>query len=195
MNEQRIERARDALESGVDERKVQALWRRIGSARRATPPNRKRPANARAMLIAAAALAVLGTVGGAGWALTRSVAGPLRLTDGSPMPSALEATHAETFRFDDGSEIELAAGSHVDLLDTTPDNVRLALRGGRVIFRVRPHGPRRWEIECGPLSIEVVGTVFSVVRDGDDVEVAVQRGAVLVRGTRVPDHVHRSGAG
>jgi transmembrane sensor len=195
MNDQRIERARDALESGVDERKVQVLWRRIGGARRAGPPRRERPAFARVILLAAAALVVCGTVGGAGWALTRSVAGPLRLADGSPMPSALEATHAQTFRFDDGSELELAPGSRVDLLDTTPENVRLALRGGHVIFRVRPHGPRRWEVECGPLSVEVVGTVFSVVRDAERVQVSVERGAVLVRGSRVPDHVQRLGAG
>ncbi|MBK8408256.1 MAG: FecR domain-containing protein [Sandaracinaceae bacterium] len=194
MNDQRIERARDALESGVDERKVQSLWRRIGGARRSRP-RRERPALARGLSLAAAALVVLGTLGGAGWALTRSMSGPLRLADGSPMPSTLEATHAQTFQFDDGSELELAAGSRVDLLDTTRENVRLALRGGHVVFRVRPHGPRHWEVECGPLSIEVVGTVFSVVRDAERVQVSVERGAVLVRGARVPDHVQRLGAG
>lgn len=193
--DQRVERAREALESEVDERKIQALWRRIGSARRGAESNRKRPTNARFLIIAAAAVVVLGVALGTGWSLTRSVPGPLRLADGSPVPSALEATRAETIRFDDGSEVELAAGSRMDLLDTTPENVRLALRDGSAVFRVRPHGPRRWEIDCGPLSVEVVGTVFTVTRDGERVAVSVERGAVLVRGARVPDHVQRLGAG
>lgn len=194
MSDRRIERARDALESGVDERKVQALWRRIG-ARRATKPTERRPAMVRSLLVATAALVLLGALGAAGWSLTRGGAGPLRLADGSPMPSSLAATHAETFRFDDGSELVLTAGSRVDLLDTTRENVRLALRDGRVTFRVRPHGPRRWEVACGPIAIEVVGTVFTVTRDADHVEVSVERGAVLVRGARVPDHVQRLSAG
>lgn len=195
MTDQRIERARDALASDVDERKVQALWRRIEGGRRAKPSHGRRRPNMRVILAAAMTLGLLASGGALGWSLTRSEAGPLRLADGSPLPSALEATRTEIFRFDDGSQLELAAGSHVDLLDTTPQNVRLALRGGQVVFRVRPHGPRRWEIECGPLSIEVVGTVFTVDRDGDHVEVHVQRGAVLVHGDRVPDHVQRLSAG
>ena len=56
-HDERIERARQALESGMDERKVQALWRRIGSARSQARQRRTPPTRARAMMVAAARMA------------------------------------------------------------------------------------------------------------------------------------------
>ena len=56
-------------------------------------------------------------------------------------------------------------------------------------------GPRRWQIECGLATVEVVGTHFDVERSPGRLRVAVARGQVLVRGERVPDRVRRLAAG
>ena len=45
------------------------------------------------------------------------------------------------------------------------------------------------------MRVEVVGTVFTVERDKEAIEVRVARGSVLVRGARVPDGVQRLDAG
>ncbi|MCB9656508.1 MAG: FecR domain-containing protein [Sandaracinaceae bacterium] len=200
MTQDRIERAREALNSDVDERRVQALWRRVEAGRRGPRPRassrRERLAVPRSRrLLSGVAVGALVVLLGVGWSLRGDPSGPLRLADGSPVPATITSDVAESLSFDDGSSLALAPGSHVDLLETTPHHVRLALRGGRVTFRIRPRGPRRWEVACGPLSVEVVGTVFTITRDDERVGVDVARGAVLVRGERVPDHVQRLGAG
>jgi transmembrane sensor len=81
--------------------------------------------------------------------------------------------------------------TRVDTLENSADEVVLALRTGRARFDVEPGGPRSWRIECGALVVEVVGTAFTIDRRRDTVEVEVHRGAVLVRGDRVPDRVQR----
>ena len=60
---------------------------------------------------------------------------------------------------------------------------------------MRPGGPRRWSIECGIATVEVVGTRFTVERTAGGAHVAVERGVVLVRGERVRDRVQRLVAG
>lgn len=45
---------------------------------------------------------------------------------------------------------------------------------------VQPGGPRRWQVEGGLATIEVVGTAGRL-------RVSVQRGAIVVRGEGVPD--------
>jgi transmembrane sensor len=69
------------------------------------------------------------------------------------------------------------------------------LARGSAVFEVRPGGPRRWTIECGLATVDVVGTRFSCVRQAGRLRVNVDRGTVLVRGERVPDRVRRLGAG
>ena len=61
-----------------------------------------------------------------------------------------------------------------------------ATRRGGVRFEVEPDGPRRWTIETGLATVEVVGTVFEVERAPGAVDVRVERGVVVVRGERVP---------
>ena len=57
-----------------------------------------------------------------------------------------------------------------------------------------PGGPRRWQIECGLATVEVVGT-SSAARGPHGLRVGVERGVVLVRGERVVNHVRRLTAG
>ncbi len=69
------------------------------------------------------------------------------------------------------------------------------LQTGRADFEVHPGGPRRWQIECGLATVEVVGTGFSCAREPGRLRVAVQHGAVLVRGDQVRDRAQRLSAG
>src|SRR5262249_13350397 len=73
--------------------------------------------------------------------------------------------------------------------------VLLQQRRGSVLYDVRPGGPRRWTIECGLATVEVIGTAFRIDRTSLRVHVEVFRGVVLVRGERVPDRAARLTAG
>lgn len=95
----------------------------------------------------------------------------------------------------DGSRLTFQPDTRWEPLSISPIEVVSSLRHGATRFEVKPGGPRRWIIQAGPVSVEVVGTVFTVERDERKVVVSVERGAVLVRGERVPDSVQRLTAG
>ena len=95
----------------------------------------------------------------------------------------------------DGSRVELAAGARFTPLESTGTSFVAILERGSAHFEVRPGGPRRWQIECGLATVEVVGTGFDCARAPGRLSVSVQHGAVLVRGERVPDRARRLAAG
>ena len=95
----------------------------------------------------------------------------------------------------DGSRVELAAGARFTPLESTGTSFVAMLERGSAHFEVRPGGPRRWQIECGLATVEVVGTGFDCARAPGRLSVSVQHGAVLVRGERVPDRARRLAAG
>jgi transmembrane sensor len=133
---------------------------------------------AKRAVVAAAAAQGLTHVDGTSWGLTVAPA------SGSALSS-----------FSDGSQVLLQAGARLEPLENTGHAVSLLLAQGRATFDVHPGGPRRWTIECGLVTVEVVGTRFTVDRTPERVAVTVERGVVLVRGERVPDRVQRLGAG
>lgn len=181
------------LRDGFTEVDVQRVWRGIqtrGAA--ATARDRARRWTVPAAVLAAAAALLL-------FLSPRAArdSGPLRLAGGGePRVLVGPATAAEqTVELTDGSRIVLAAGATLDVLSNEPGSFLTALRRGRSRFDVRPDPDRRWVIECGLATVEVVGTAFTVDRRPDRLEVAVERGTVLVRGDRVPDQVQRLAAG
>ncbi len=183
----------DALRDGFTEVDVQRVWRGIqarGAA--ATARDRARRWTVPVAVLAAAAALLL-------FLSPRAArdSGPLRLAGGGePQVLLGPATVAEqTVELTDGSRIVLAAGTTLDVLSNEPGSFLTALRRGRSRFDVRPDPDRRWVIECGLATVEVVGTAFTVDRRPDRLEVAVERGTVLVRGDRVPDQVQRLSAG
>jgi len=120
----------------------------------------------------------------------------LRLASDAALPASMTPSlRHEALDLSDGSRITVARGARIDVLETSARVLSLALRAGRVRFDVRPHGPRAWRIDCGALTVEVVGTAFVVERLAEHVSVRVERGAVLVRGAGVPDGVQRLDAG
>lgn len=174
-----------ALRDDLDEHRVKKMWEHIDHAPRRGPASWVL-ALGTAMLVAAVLLITLSA---------GRDDGRLVLTSGEA-PTLLEATSsASSPRFDDGSRVELAKGSRVEVLRNDANSFVTALRRGAARFDVKPGGPRRWTIEAGELSVEVAGTRFSVERQATTTSVNVEHGLVLVRGERVPNGLVRLGAG
>jgi transmembrane sensor len=101
----------------------------------------------------------------------------------------------QVVQLSDRSEIRLEEGAHIEPLSSSGTRFELLLAQGSAEFVVTPGGPRRWVIEAGLASVEVVGTVFRVSRTDDIVEVSVARGIVLVRSDALTGRVQRVLAG
>jgi transmembrane sensor len=179
---------RSTIQDGFDEGDVMRIWRGIRSRR----PHRHRlwwlPVSVATVSAIALWLAVPRFA-------SRNGHGPLRLASGG-VPGVLVAEQGpQRLVLADGSAIVAAPHTKVDILANDARLFLTALRQGAVRVDVQPGGPRRWVVECGPVSIEVVGTEFEVERAADEVVVSVVRGVVVVRGAQVPDHVQRLTAG
>ncbi|MEZ4340400.1 MAG: FecR domain-containing protein [Sandaracinaceae bacterium] len=103
---------------------------------------------------------------------------PLALDDGQPLPPSLG--EAPTVHLDDGSRLTIERGSELSVAANERGVAAFALDRGVVRFDVRPGGPRRWRILAGPLTVEVLGTAFTVRHDGPRASVSVHRGVVAV---------------
>jgi transmembrane sensor len=97
-------------------------------------------------------------------------------------PTAFQTrTDASSVALADGSAIELAPETHLDLVEGKQESVKLKLEYGRVTCDVAKNPARAFSVVAGDVVVKVVGTRFSVSRSGERVEVEVQRGAVEVQ--------------
>jgi transmembrane sensor len=185
---------RRVLRSEADELALERMWR--GIQRRRAERARGSPRLRWLVMVAAAAAVLVAIVtwrrAGVG---TGADAGPLHLAGGSEISALVAPDAPVTFTLSDGSQIELALGARVEALENGPTSFDALVSRGRATFDVRPGGPRRWSIEAGLATVEVVGTRFTVERLPAGARVAVERGVVVVRGERVRDHVQRLAAG
>jgi transmembrane sensor len=175
-----------SLRDGYDETDAQRIWRGIlaRSARSTSEPWSARWIFYRGALAVAGVMVVLSFWLGRPWGHSR-----LELSTGEP-PSTFVVGSEQSQRqvdFADGSKITLGSGSRLDVLANDGSSFVTVLRHGRGSFAVRPGGPRRWVVECGLATVEVVGTDFSVQRSAERLEVVVSHGTVAVRGDKVPD--------
>jgi transmembrane sensor len=183
----------------LEEEDVQRLWRGV-QARRTRQDERLRQRPLRRMTAGALALA-LGLLALLVWRWpgdTARDAGPVVAVESQQAPSELEAragAESVAVPLSDGSRLTLREGAKLEVLENSGRAFTTALRRGRTRFEVKPGGPRRWTVECGPVAVEVVGTVFAVERGAASVVVEVEHGVVLVRGEGVPDRVRRLTAG
>lgn len=182
---------RQHLPEPHDERTIQRIWRGV-ERRRAGMVARRRTR----------------WIGAGGLALTAAllvIARPTRPVDPGPLhqsaggePTVLEATAFApelSVPFDDGSRVTLARAARATVVENSGHAFVVVLSSGRATFDVHPGGPRRWSIECGLATVEVVGTRFTIDRAPASVEISVARGTVLVRGERVPERLQRLIAG
>jgi len=188
---------KDALCETNDEAALQRMWQAIDAraadaaagASPAVMPRRVRqswPA-AVAGLAAVAAIVIV-------WVRGRDP-GPLLRADGAALTAVVAPAEGVSVPLSDGSTIALAAGARFAALESTGTSFLAVLQSGRGEFDIKPGGPRRWQIECGLATVEVLGTRFSCARNEDALDVTVSRGVVLVRGEKVPDRVRRLSAG
>lgn len=190
---------RSALRDDVDDAVLHRIWQEIDAR---FPARARRRRVWRAPAVAIGIVGALAVAGVAGIALSslfhRGDAGPLRLADGAALvavEAAPDGPRATSVALADGSRIELERGARLEPLESSGTTFAAVLARGSAVFEVRPGGPRRWTIECGLATVEVVGTRFSCERRPGRLRVNVDRGTVLVRGERVPDRARRLGAG
>ena len=178
---------KDLLANPTSEEALARVWRGIDAR---APRGRVRARVwAMASVVTAAAVAIAFTT------FERRDRGPLRLADGGAVGDVEASPAGAVLAMSDGSRVELAAGARFTPLESTGTSFVAVLERGSAHFEVRPGGPRRWQVECGLATVEVVGTGFDCARSPGRLRVSVQHGAVLVRGERVPDRARRLAAG
>jgi len=175
-----------ALREPHDEARAHRNWEAITRRRYPTPKLGARFAMGSALVLGLGVAVALVTL-----ALPHAP-GPLVRENGARAQGMLDQRE---IALDDGSVITLEDGARLEVLENTGDHVRFWLHEGVAHFDVVPGGPRRWAIETGLVTVEVLGTAFSVARTVESVTVAVARGSVLVRGPTAPDGMRRLGAG
>jgi ferric-dicitrate binding protein FerR (iron transport regulator) len=86
--------------------------------------------------------------------------------------------------FSDGSTIELQPAARARVTRTAANGASLILETGRASFEVVHREGNDWNVAAGPYTVHVTGTSFNVAWDPNtsQVQVAVRRGAVIVRG-------------
>lgn len=188
---------REQLTVRLDESAVQRIWSgvraRRGGSRFARPRMFSVVRYAAGIAVVAAvvvALLLAKVLRDAGGKPPLTTAGPLVARAGAPLSTLGDEAPSEN-ELSDGSSIQLDPGARLEVLENTSKTFVSVLRRGRGYFAVRPGGPRRWTIEAGLATIEVVGTRFSIARQEGSVDVEVQHGVVLVRSELVADRVQR----
>jgi ferric-dicitrate binding protein FerR (iron transport regulator) len=182
---------RELLEDRLPEAEIQRLWRgvqqhstRRGSRARVQP------------LMAATAVLMLGL---AGWLSLRPsrAPGPIAVEGAAALRpnQVLRGDAATAWRLSDGSRIQLADASRLQVVENDGRAFTLRLDTGRGEFDVKPGGPQRWRIESGDVGVEVAGTSFAVERDSRGVSVEVRRGLVSVRSARSGSGARQLAAG
>jgi transmembrane sensor len=189
------------LTDPVSERQVSRMWRNI-AARRAVAGGQVglalRWAFIGALLGTLVTLVIVAATSPAPVAVKEPApVGPLKLADGRPFVAidVLASSPAASTPLSDGSVLRVDPAARIEPLVSSETQLVLRLARGRAHFSVRPGGPRRWLVEAGLATIEVVGTEFRVNRSSERVLVEVAHGLVLVRGDTLPDGVVRLAGG
>ncbi|MEM7609118.1 MAG: FecR domain-containing protein [Myxococcota bacterium] len=88
---------------------------------------------------------------------------------------------AATLTLRDGSTVRPAASASIQVLEDVEGRSELELSAGSAVFDVVPDPDRVFRVAAGPVSVEVLGTSFTVAREGEQSSVEVRRGRVRVR--------------
>lgn len=129
----------------------------------------------------AAALALMASVGGGIYLLQPHAPSTLIATTPPPRPQqfATAVGGKRVVPLQDGSKVELNTASIVRAA-ITPDRREVWLDQGEAYFEVAHRADRPFVVHAGARTITVLGTKFSVRRDGDKVTVSVVEGRVRI---------------
>jgi transmembrane sensor len=180
---------KEALRDPADEGAVSRMWQGID----ARFPRRRAGRSLTTFLVPGVVLAA--AAGVALVAFVRHDVGPLRLANGNAIVAVDAPPEGMRLAMSDGSSIDLGAGARFEPIESSASTFIAMLERGTASFEVRPGGPRRWQIECGLATVEIVGTRFSCARSAGRLHIGVEHGVVLVRGERVPNRARRLAAG
>jgi hypothetical protein len=175
----------------ASEARLARIWGGVSDGLAKSPSPRRRYF-VRAAGFAAAALAVVLVT----FAVTRSgdpnfVASPFH-------QAALEtAGDALVVDLHDGSRLEFASRTRVEVIESAEENLSMRLRRGRVDCDLVPKPGRRFTLVAAGVEVRVTGTRFSVelTPEGDRVEVTVSRGSVEVTAPFAAEPKRRLAAG
>jgi transmembrane sensor len=102
----------------------------------------------------------------------------------SALASAPVAPAERGFSLPDGSRVSLLGiGSRVEVVEQSAKVVRTQLGAGAAHFDVRRDPARVFEVDSGDVTVRVLGTAFSLTREGSFTRVVVERGSVRVAWT------------
>ncbi len=189
---------RSVLDGNVDLETRHRVWQRVRARRdrpRMTRPLAMIAAFSVGIVVALLVVAALWPKTGERAQAVAIPEAPIKLRGGIDWGAIETAAQEEKVDLDDGSFIVLQPRSRLLPLENTGRSVVLLLADGHATFDVKPGGPRRWSIETGFATVEVVGTRFSIDRSKSRLSVEVERGVVLVRGERVADRVRQLSSG
>ncbi|AKF10154.1 VgrG protein [Sandaracinus amylolyticus] len=100
---------------------------------------------------------------------------------GTPDPEVSTIATPSVLRLADGSIVTpLDADSEVFVGRMTPGEIELVLVRGAARFEVTPGLPRVFRVRAGTVAVSVIGTVFTVRREGSGAAVEVDQGRVRV---------------
>jgi ferric-dicitrate binding protein FerR (iron transport regulator) len=90
-------------------------------------------------------------------------------------------------QFSEGTEVALASGARMRVVDRSERGAALALDRGHARFSVTHRTGARWTVATGPFTVDVVGTRFSLDWSPKDERLVVEllSGSVQVRGASV----------
>jgi TolA-binding protein len=162
------------LRTDIAPARLARIWASV-SARLELQPRARRPFS-----LAGAAAALL---------VVLSLVGIWMFAHSAPTRSAFHAavletsTGALTVDLDDRSRLELAPQSRLGIRNDNPEAAAVTIERGRVVCDLARRQGRRFSVLAGDVEVRVTGTRFSVEFEPNSglVEVAVERGSVLVR--------------
>ncbi|WP_437507529.1 FecR domain-containing protein [Sorangium sp. So ce1099] len=91
-----------------------------------------------------------------------------------------------TARFSDGTSIAFAPGARARIAAVTARGASVSIEGGGARFRVAHLPGAAWAAEAGPFTVTVTGTEFDLAWEDNRLELTMQEGAVVVRGSLIP---------
>ncbi len=151
-------------------------WRKADRLAARPPVRQARRSFARAWKPAAVAASLAAVV---------LAGGLLAVEQGGRRSFSTEVGGRQTVPLADGSRLELNTDTHLrSALSKTERTVWL--ERGEAYFEVSHDSSRPFVIYAGPRRVVVLGTKFSVRREGDEVKVAVVEGKVRVEPVRAP---------
>jgi hypothetical protein len=131
------------------------------------------------------------------WFFTLRPAESVAFTVGNDAPGEIGAFYSPaaqeelTLRFREGGTVRLASAAGARVSSVSTQGATLLIETGRAHVDVATRPDSAWQVVAGPYTIQLTGTAFWVAwtTESNELEVVMERGAVVVRGPRLESGV------